>query len=159
MIKIRKARLADANRMIQVLVDAYHGNYSAAGEYYSRQELVDPNYQITSGPYNSREVFVRENVKSLNKRLKSPFEAFVMFDDNDMIGYIIIENHLGRTWINDIIIKKNYQNKDLGRKLFLHATKNKKQIYLWVNMKNPAFKFWKKMGFNEVLKECLMMKK
>ncbi|MFH0949092.1 MAG: GNAT family N-acetyltransferase [Candidatus Aenigmatarchaeota archaeon] len=158
MIKIRKAHSGDILQMVKVLQDAYHKNYSAAGEFYARQELVDPNYETTSGPFYSTKMFVAENVKSMRRRLKKPFKAFVMLDKNSIIGYIIIEDHLGRTWINDMVIKKDYQNRCLGKKLFRHATKGKNKVYLWVNTKNPALRFWKKQGFKELLRECLMIK-
>jgi len=156
MIKIRKANLKDVPEMEKVLLDAYHLNYCGAGEYYSKEELTDPNYASTSGPYNSNKIFLTNNYNSIKERLNNPFKAFVMHIDKEMVGYIIIEKHLGRTWVNDILITKRYQKKDFGKKLLDFALKKEKNVYLWVNAKNPAQQFWKKEGFKEVLKECLM---
>ena len=158
MVSIRRARAGDVGQMVDALVDAYHGNYSAAGEYYARQEMVDPNYETTSGPYYSRSMFVEENAKSIRSRLREPFRAFVLLDGKRIVGYIITEDHLGRTWINDTVIRRGYQSRGLGKRLFRHAARGKKEVYLWVNAKNPARDFWKREGFSEVLRECLMRK-
>lgn len=60
-------------------------------------------------------------------------------------------------FIKDMV--RNLKNKLRKPFKFLVAEENKKPLYLWVNAKNPALKFWKKLGFKEVLREVLMIKK
>ena len=158
MIKIRKAETQDIPEMIKILESAIHENFDGAGEYYFKEEYTDPNYKSFSGPYYSKKEFIKNNMSTLKERLKKPYEAFVLLGHDEFIGYIIIEQNKGRCWVNDLLIKKEHQQKGYGRKLYEHALKNKKEIYLWVNDANPAKKFWETLGFKTILKECLMKK-
>ncbi len=157
-MEIKKATLRDIGGMKKVLYDAFHNHYAAAGEFYAIEQLVDPNYATQTGPYYSKEMFISENAKSLKRRLRPPFQAFVAKDQGKIIGYIICEKHKGKLWVNDIVVRREYQKKDVGKKLFKEAIRDKK-VYLWVNAKNPAKEFWKKLGFKEILREILMIKK
>lgn len=155
-IKIRKASLKDLKDIKNIFLNSVKKEYFGAGEYYFREELVDPNYKSLTGPYYSKEHFIKNNLKSLKERLVKPYLSYVMLFKKEMIGFIIIEKHLGRYWINDFVIKEEYQKKGYGDYFFKYLKKDKKEIYLWVNKKNPAKKFWEKEGFKEVLEEVLM---
>lgn len=111
-------------------------------------------------------------IKDLKGKFKKPFKFFVAENRNEkIVGFVILENNNGKFWINNAMVKKEYQNKGIGKKLFNAVSKNeglyrkvnnfrynKKPIYLWVNVKNPAMKFWRKFGFREILRESLMRK-
>ena len=157
-MKIKKTTLKDIPLMKEILVNALHKDYSGAGEFYFREEYVDSNYKSMTGPYTSRKTFIKNNMKSLKERIEKPYHSYVLFSEKELLGYIIIEKHLNRYWINDLVIKKDFQNKGLGKILLDHVIKSKKNVYLWVNKKNPAKKFWEKQGFKDVLEEVLMKK-
>jgi ribosomal protein S18 acetylase RimI-like enzyme len=155
-IKIRKTTLKDLLQIKEILLNALHKDYFGAGEYYFREEFVDPNYSSLKGPYYSKEQFIKNNLKSLKERITKPYLSYVLFLKKEMVGYIIIEKHLKRYWINDFVIKKEFQDKGYGKIFFDFLIKDKKDVYIWVNKKNPAKKFWEKQGFKEVLEEVLM---
>jgi GNAT superfamily N-acetyltransferase len=156
--EIRKANSKDIEYMIKILESSAHKNHDGAGEYYLRDEFTDPNYASTSGPYYSTNLFLKNNILNLRKRLRKPYTTYVLLLKKEIIGYIIIENYMNRYWVNDLVIKKEYRRFGYGKKLFNHALKNKKEVYLWVNDKNPGKKFWEKLGFKTILTESLMKK-
>jgi hypothetical protein len=43
--------------------------------------------------------------------------------------------------------------------LFNRLAKGRGSLYLWVNERNPAVKFWGKLGFRKVLGEMLMVRR
>lgn len=156
--KIREATERDILPIAEIYKQAIHRNYSGAGEYYLREEYTDPNYESSSGPYHTTETLLKSNLRTLKKRIKSPYTTYVILEKEKVVGYIIVENHLGRYWVNDLVISSEFRNKGYARELFDYAMKDKKDVYLWVTSKNPAKKFWEKLGFKEVLKESLMKK-
>jgi ribosomal protein S18 acetylase RimI-like enzyme len=147
--------------MVKVLMSAWHRDYGAAGEFYAASQLSDPNYATQTGPYASIEEFVSVNAQSIKERIKEPFTAHVALDNGRIVGYIICEHQPGGLWVNDAVVLPEFQSKGVGKALFEHATKgaDNKYIWIWVNTKNPATNFWKKLGFEEVLTETLMRKR
>jgi len=98
-------------------------------------------------------------ISDLEDKFDEPFEFFVAEINKEIVGFIILENNEGKFWICNIMVKKNCQGQNIGEKLFNFAIKNKNPIYLWVNVKNPAIKFWERLGFKKVLQEELMIRK
>lgn len=163
-VNIRKATKKDLPEIIKIVEGAFHKDYGAAGEFYAAQQMVDPNYASDTGPYSSSEMFMKSMIDDMRERLgkkfRYPFEIFVAEDrDKNTIGFITLENNAGNFWITNIMVEKKFQKNKVGKKLFEFVAKNKKPVYLWVNVKNPAIKFWKKLGFKEILRESLMRKK
>lgn len=156
---IRKATKKDLPEIIKIIETSFHKQYPAAGEFYSIQQFTDPNYATQNGPYYSLKCFVKSMVCELKNKFRKPFEFFVAEINKKIVGFIILENNAGNFWVNNIIVKKGYRGRDIGKKLFNFAAKNKRPLYLWINAKNPATKFWKKLGFKEILREVLMIKK
>jgi GNAT superfamily N-acetyltransferase len=113
---------------------------------------------VDTTPYYSYNIFLKNNLLSLKERIEKPYFCYVLLLDEKLIGYIIIEKHLKRFWVNDLIIDVKYQKKGYGEMLFKYALKDKKDVYIWVNEKNKAKKFWEKQGFKKVLTEVLMKK-
>ena len=155
---IRRANKKDLPEIIKIVKNSFHRYYAAAGEFYSAQQLVDPNYTSQTGPYYSREFFVKSLIKDLKTKIKKPFEFLISSEGKKITGFIILENNHGHYWINNVMLKKEFQGRGTGKKLFNFAAKNKKPVYLWVNTKNPAINFWKKLGFKKILNETLMRK-
>jgi GNAT superfamily N-acetyltransferase len=158
MIKIKKATKKDVPAMKGVLRAAWHDNYAAAGEYYATGEFVDPYYETSSGPYGSQKVLLESTAKTIKDRIGGSFSAFVACDGKKVVAYVIGERNLKQFWINDLIVSKKYQGQGLGIALFEQLAKKHGHLYLWVNEKNPAVKFWEKMGFRKVLGEQLMVR-
>lgn len=169
-IKIRKATTRDLKGIANILRAAYHRHYAAAGEFYAYAELVDPNYETSSGPYYSRREFVDANIRSIRARLRPPFRALVAVTADGknvgkIVGYIILEKHKGRLWVNDTAVHPKHHGRGIATALFRAAlghhskSKGKHEVWLWVNAKNPALRFWKRLGFKEVLREVLMTRK
>ena len=157
-MKIRRATTKDVHAMYSILESADHQYFDGAAEYYYREEYTDPNYKSYKGPYYSPDYYKKANLKSLRERLAKPYTTYVLLEENVIVGYIIIEKHLGRLWVNDLLVHQDYQHKGYGKQLFAHVAKQGQETYLWVNDKNPAKQFWKELGFKEVLSECLMKK-
>lgn len=156
---IRRAIKKDLPKIVHIIETSFHQKYPAAGEFYSAQHFSDPNYASSTGPYYSPEIFIKSMVRDLKNKFRKPFDIFIAKINKKIVGFIIIENNARNFWINNMMIQKEYQGKGIGKKLFNYVFKNKKPIYLWVNAKNPATKFWAKLGFKEVLREILMIKK
>ncbi len=156
--KIRFATKKDLPVIIKIIKSSYHKKYAAAGEFYSVQQLVDPNYATENGPYGSLRMFKASMISDLKNKLKKPFELFVAKLGREVVAFIIIEKNNKSFWVNNLMVKRRFQKMGVGKYLFKVIAKNKKPLYLWVNSKNPAKKFWKKLGFKEILQETLMLK-
>ncbi|MBU1102710.1 GNAT family N-acetyltransferase [Patescibacteria group bacterium] len=157
-LKIRRVNREDLPEIIKIIKKSYHKKYAAAGEYYSVQQFTDPNYATENGPYYSLGIFVESMISDLKNKFKKPFEFFVAEFNKELIAFIILEKNRQTFWVNNVIVKKEFQGKDIGRRLFEFVVKNKKPVYLWVNSKNPAKKFWSELGFKEILQETLMFR-
>jgi len=158
-MKIRRVTKKDLPEIIEIIKTAFHYQYTGMDTFYCAQQFVDPYSTLTTAPLYSKEIFIKSMISDLKNKFKKPFEFFVAETKKEIVGFIVLEKHLGNFWINNMMVKKEYQGKGIGKKLFKFATKNKGPLYLGVNAKNPAFKFWKKMGFKEVLRDVLMIKK
>ncbi len=157
-LRIRNAGHKDLAAIKKIIRSSYHKKYAAAGEYYSVQQFTDPNYASESGPYYSLGIFVQSMISDLKSKLEKPFEFFVAKLNKELVAFIILEKNGQAFWVNNIMVKKEFQGMNIGERLFEFTTKNKKPLYLWVNSKNPAKKFWSKIGFKKILQETLMFK-
>jgi len=155
MALVRKAKKGDMRQMKKVVEEAFHRNHSAAGEFYSAQQLADQNYATQTGAYYSRDIFIKDIIYGLGEKFEEPFETFVACEGKIIVGFIITENNNGRLWINNIFVKKGRQGAGTGKQLFDFATSGR-ETWVWVNASNPAVGFWDKMGFRTVLQEKLM---
>jgi len=158
-MKIRRATKKDLSKIIEIIKVTFHRRYPGMDNFYSAQQFADPYYASTAVPFYSKEVFIKSMISDLKNKFQKPFEIFVAEIEKEIAGFIILEKHLGNFWVNNMMIKKEYQGKGIGKKLFAFATKNKRPLYLGVNAKNPALKFWKRMGFKEISQDVLMVKK
>lgn len=156
MVLIRRAVLEDLGQIKQIIKGSFHRDYAAAGEFYSVQQLADPNYATQTGPYYSGGAFISSIIDGLEEKLREPFDFFVACEGGEIGGFIIMEGNNGRHWVNNIFIRQDRQDRGIGKLLFDFATRGKKELYLWVNSNNPAVSFWEKLGFRTVLQERLM---
>ena len=97
--------------------------------------------------------------KKLHNNYKFSLDTFskckVLEINNSIIGFITYSIIYDRAEIIDIIIKEEFRNKGYAKKLieevFVELKNNQcKNITLEVNEKNPAVKFYKKIGFEIV---------
>ena len=97
--------------------------------------------------------------KKLHNNYKFSLDTFskckVLEINNSIIGFITYSIIYDRAEIIDIIIKEEFRNKGYAKKLIeevIVELKNNqcKNITLEVNEKNPAVKFYKKIGFEIV---------
>lgn len=158
-MKIRRATKKDLPKVIKIIKAAFHRRFPGMDAFYSAQQFAYPYYATSADPCYSREIFVKSMISDLKNRFRKPFEFFVAEIDKEMVGFIILEEHFGHFWVNNMMIQKKYQGRSIGKKLFNFVTKNKRPTYLGINVKNPALKFWKKLGFKEILQEVLMVRK
>ena len=102
-------------------------------------------------------------IEDLGKYLHSNYKFYldtfskckVIEINNSIIGFITYSIIYDRAEIIDIIIKEEFRNKGYAKKLIeevIVELKNNqcKNITLEVNEKNPAVKFYKKIGFEIV---------
>lgn len=156
MVIIRRAAPEDIEQIKGVIKGSFHKDYAAAGEFYSVQQMADPNYATQTGPYYSRGAFISSIIDGLEEKLSSPFDFFVACEYGKIAGFIIMENNKGRHWVNNIFIRQDRQGRGIAKRLFEFAARGRKEIYLWVNSDSPAVEFWGKLGFRTVLQERLM---
>ena len=97
--------------------------------------------------------------KNLHNNYKFSLDTFskckVIEINNSIIGFITYSIIYDRAEIIDIIIKEEFRNKGYAKKLIeeviVELNNNQcKNITLEVNEKNPAVKFYKKIGFEIV---------
>ncbi len=156
MVTIRRAVPEDMEQIRGIIKGSFHGDYAAAGEFYSVQRMADPNYAAQTGPYCSREAFISSIIDGLEERLSKPFDFFVACEGKEIEGFIIMEDNNGSHWVNNIFVRQDRQGRGIAKRLFEFAAGGRKELYLWVNSDNPAVKFWEKLGFRTVLQERLM---
>ena len=156
MVLVRMAKPDDLEQIKKIVRDSFHEDYAAAGEFYSVQQMADPNYATQTGPYYDMEAFVKDIIDGMEEKLSEPFECFVACNGGDVVGFIVTENNNSRHWVNNIFVGKGHQAEGIGKELFDFASRGKRELYLWVNSKNPAVDFWENLGFKTVLQERLM---
>ncbi len=109
--------------------------------------------EFSKPPFNEK-----SSIKNVLKSLK-------FYYDNSKIYLAVEKNILGvlvfqieQWWegkvilIHDLAVKKEFQNKNVGKKLMIfiekYAKKNKiKKIYFETNKKSSAIKFYEKLGY------------
>ena len=132
------------------------------------QAIAHETFDETFRSMNSHatmEQYLQEafNQKKLLAELKNKnSQFFFLYVDNDLAGYLKINDASAQTDINDpdsiemerIYIRKSYKGKGLGEKLLNHALQlakdmNKNYVWLGVWEKNTAaISFYSKMGFH-----------
>lgn len=92
----------------------------------------------------SREV-VEEELKN------NPFGRYLLYQEQEVVGYIYYSDIYERVEINQFEVKKNFRNCGIGNKLLEQFTKTvEKQITLEVKITNDnAIHLYKKYGFVE----------
>ncbi len=140
---IRKSRKEDLNRITELLhyvEDIHH--------------KLRPDIFILGG--------IKYNKDELKEKLDKDSSIFVKTIDNNVVAYIFLEIRFGISfnkeikylYIDDLCVDKKYQNKGIGQELIEYAKRfaeenNCHQILLNVWENNPAYEFYKKMGFRE----------
>ena len=98
------------------------------------------------------EIFNKEN----NYKWKDKKISFVALDNKKIIGILRLKINGGATYIEDIIVKKNFRKNGVGFSLIQTAEAVSKEnkchvIYLQTTEKHKsAIKFYKKMKFKKV---------
>lgn len=78
-------------------------------------------------------------------------EYFYLYDHQDLIGFLAIQNLVGELEITQIAIKKAYQGRGLGDQLMAQLSDRRESIFLEVRASNEAARaLYAKYGFVQV---------
>ncbi len=114
-------------------------------------------------PYNEKYT-TKIALKEITSFLKGEF--YVAVDNNEIVGFIaagIVPDNKEKAYINELWIKPLYQRRGVGKELVntiekFYQKKKIKIIRLVAKKKAEAFKFYKKMEYQEY-KEMVFMEK
>ena len=137
-MNIRKAKLGDEKEIAEVIIDTWKCAY---------RNIIPDNFLDSLTPDKHIELF-REQL-SENKEA-----IFVLEDENKIVG--MISGGKDRSNKKDceivaIYIKKNYQKRGFGKKLFDtiikdHLKNNYKSMIIWTFEENKDRNFYEKLG-------------
>jgi ribosomal-protein-alanine N-acetyltransferase len=93
-------------------------------------------------------------VYKIEEDIKNDYvHIYVYEEDNNVLGFIHIENHFEITDVINIAVDKNYQGKGIGKKLLQYVIDNTEaeKIMLEVKENNiAAIKLYESMGFKQI---------
>ena len=93
-------------------------------------------------------------VYKIEEDIKNDYVHIYVYDeDNNVLGFIHIENHFEITDVINIAVDKNYQGKGIGKKLLQYVIDNTEaeKIMLEVKENNiAAIKLYESMGFKQI---------
>jgi ribosomal-protein-alanine N-acetyltransferase len=90
---------------------------------------------------------IEENIKN------DYVHIYVYEQDNNVLGFIQIEDHFEITDIINIAVDKNYQGKGIGKELIQYVINNTKADKIMLEVKDnnlPAIKLYEFMGFKQI---------
>jgi len=93
-------------------------------------------------------------VYKIDEAVKKDYtHIYVYEDDNNVLGFIHIENHFEITDVINIAVDKNYQGRGIGKILLQYVIDNTEadKIMLEVKENNvPAIKLYESLGFKQI---------
>jgi ribosomal protein S18 acetylase RimI-like enzyme len=84
---------------------------------------------------------------------------FLAFCDGEPAGALTCGRHRARFWIWGVFVRKKFRGLGIGEKLVDAALRGRNDVYIDVNLQNPAIKFWRKMGFRPLAESVVMARK
>jgi ribosomal protein S18 acetylase RimI-like enzyme len=108
-------------------------------------------------PYITR--FEKWDKKQFDKTFNKTYRGtIILLKGNRRMGLFHLEHDKPYTYITRIFISPAYQRKGIGTFILNHfediaRSKSKKRIRLQVWIGNPAFKFYKKLGYKVIKKK------
>ena len=94
-------------------------------------ELILPIADMLAQLTGREERFGEEELRAIIENPAS--QLFIMRDDKQVIGMLTLGRYTSptgtKTWVEDVVVHKEYRGKDLGRKLINHAIGYCRQHY------------------------------
>lgn len=117
------------------------------------KKILDAKTVLKFKPEMS-DFYINYNEQQLKQMLLSDHHIYGWFDDEKLIGYIIILDLKKEYELINIVVENNFQNKGIGQKLLLYTIENiifNCKLFLEVNENNrKAISFYKEFGFIEI---------
>ena len=145
-MEVRLGRKEDVQGVVEVIKDAWTSYYCAADGYWMGGETLEKMIKCSVDYLEGKDPYIPEIPK-----------YYVAEENGETVGFMFLNtNFYERFWIWDLMVKKAWQGKGVGKKLFETAAKDGKEIYINVNPENPAMAFWDKLGFKTIRKSVVM---
>lgn len=145
-ITVRKGTRSDIPLVLGLQREAWHEGFAASFDYLWCSETL--------------ETTIREIRTYLNGKLPeypNP-ESYLAFCDGKLAGALTCGKHRTRFWVWDVFVRKRFRGLGIGERLLKAALKGRKEAYIEVNVKNPALKFWTRMGFKPLVRSVVMVR-
>lgn len=106
-------------------------NYTIEAVKQYNAELILPIADMLAQLTGREERFGEEELREIIENPAS--QLFIMRDDKQVIGMLTLGRYASptgtKTWVEDVVVHKEYRGKDLGRKLINHAIDYCRQHY------------------------------
>ena len=106
-------------------------NYTIEAVKQYNAELILPIADMLAQLTGREECFGEEELRAIIENPAS--QLFIMRDDKQVIGMLTLGRYTSptgtKTWVEDVVVHKEYRGKDLGRKLINHAIDYCRQHY------------------------------
>ncbi|MBR3912412.1 MAG: GNAT family N-acetyltransferase [Alistipes sp.] len=106
-------------------------NYTLEAVKQYNAELILPIADMLAQLTGREERFGEEELRAIIENPAS--QLFIMRDDEQVIGMLTLGRYTSptgtKTWVEDVVVHKEYRGKDLGRKLINHAIDYCRQHY------------------------------
>jgi GNAT superfamily N-acetyltransferase len=146
-ISVRKGAKKDKEVVLQILKESWHSGFAGTLDCLWRTETEGRTAEELSDYLDG-------------KLPEYPHpQTWLAFCDGKPAGALSCGTHRGRFWLWEIFVKHKYRGLGIGERLVGAALKDcTHKVYLDVNIRNPAVKFWRKMGFRPVVRSMVMVR-
>ena len=92
-------------------------------------------------------------VYKIDEAVKNDYTHIYVYEDNNILGFVHIENHYEITDIINIAVDKEYQGKGIGKSLLQYVIDNTNADKILLEVKDnniSAIKLYESLGFKQI---------
>jgi len=114
--------------------------------------LAELNRQLIEDEKSDNQMNMEELKSRMKKFLQTDYSAYFFLEDNEVIGYALVNEHTRPVYLRQFLIERTYRRNHLGRKAIELLIKELgvSEMDTEVLSRNEAgLKFWESCGFTE----------
>lgn len=113
-------------------------------------DLAKMNRELIEDEKSGNKMSIKELTERMEKFLNEGYQAYKIFDENILVGYILVDTNKHPVFIRHFFIMRQYRRKGYGTHAFWKLLENLKisqvdiQVLVWNQV---GLAFWESIGF------------